>query len=251
MPSTPHHETDRRRPDARARAGAVVSGVVVWGPARRSVAMALRRSGVVVWGPARRSVATALHRSGVVVWSLLALLFCLGSGEASAQARTVLNGGFELPVINQSWLGVPDTNVPGWTSPDGVLVGQRLDEGRHRLHVAQRSEAQCRDLGHVGAIRQPHATLVEVRDPGVLAEPFEHPSVVLVLPRHLDVREQAGDHQDLRSRPPHLVGEACVAVVCVLDVGHAGHRATVPAAQLPARPGNSAVRRGFVTPSAA
>jgi len=59
---------------------------------------------------------------GGSVWagvSLLAML--LAPSDAVAQARTVLNRSFETPVLTQDWLGFPDTSVPGWMSPDGVI----------------------------------------------------------------------------------------------------------------------------------
>ena len=81
------------------------SGIVVW-----AQGIVVWAQGIVVWA------------QGIVVWALALLLLTLvAPGDASAQARTVLNGGFELPVIATSWEPVPDTNVPGWTSPDGVI----------------------------------------------------------------------------------------------------------------------------------
>jgi len=56
-------------------------------------------------------------RGGIVVLGLALLL----PSVLHAQARTVRNGGFEQPVLSVDWLGVADSSVPGWTSPDGVI----------------------------------------------------------------------------------------------------------------------------------
>jgi uncharacterized repeat protein (TIGR01451 family) len=57
-------------------------------------------------------------RRAIVVFSCAALVV---AGELDAQARTVLNRGFEAPVLSVDWRGVPDVDVPGWFSPDGVI----------------------------------------------------------------------------------------------------------------------------------
>lgn len=57
-------------------------------------------------------------RQAIVVFSCAALMV---AGELDAQARTIVNRGFEEPVLAVNWRGVPDGDVPGWFSPDGVI----------------------------------------------------------------------------------------------------------------------------------
>jgi len=69
-----------------------------------------------------RTGAPRLPRAIVVFGVLLALIpSVLTPSALTAQARTVLNRGFERPTISSDWQPVPDANVPGWTSPDGII----------------------------------------------------------------------------------------------------------------------------------
>lgn len=81
--------------------------------------------------------AAAMAAAGLTLWATLP------SGLAG-QARSVVNGGFETPVITSNWAPVDDALVPGWTSPDGVIeIWQDGFNGVNAISGGQFAEANA------------------------------------------------------------------------------------------------------------
>ena len=74
------------------------------------------------------------------------------------------------------------------------------------------------------AIGAGHAALVELEHADVPADVLAAPAKHLVLPRELDVGDQARNDDQVRARAPALVGDVQVAATRVLDVGDVHRR---------------------------
>ena len=77
---------------------------------------------------------------------------------------------------------------------------------------------QCRR--NPESVREPDASLVEVRDADMLAVVLERTTIELLLPDQLDVRDHGRDDQHIRAAAPLLPCEPVPVADGVLDIGH-------------------------------